>query len=95
MSKEKNRKFISDEAAVVWLAQRVRPTMMPEYLMWAAIWRKNPGTGRGIPSQPLYGTIDRGAGLFWDIVDPDSAVVQCFAPQGVREQLQQRYESKK
>jgi len=92
MRKVKVPKFVSNEEAVVWLAQRVRPTLMPEYLMWAAIWRENPSNGRGILQQPLYGTLERGADLFWDVLDQSNASVQCYIAQGVRQQLQVRYE---
>ena len=85
-------KFISDEEAVVWLAQRVRPGLMPEYLMWATIWREDSRNGRGVLQQPLYGTLERGAGLFWDVLDQQQALVQCYIAQGVRRQLQERYE---
>ena len=85
-------RFISDEEAVVWLVQRVRPPMMPEYLMWASIWRTDPRNGRGILQRPHYGALERGAGLFWDILDKDDAQVQCYIPQGVRQHLLDRYE---
>lgn len=87
-------RFVSDEQAVVWLAQRVRPTLMPEYLMWATIWREDRRNGRGVLGQPLYGAVERGAGLFWDVLDQPRALVQCYAAQGVRRQLQERYEGR-
>ena len=85
-------RFVSDEEAVVWLAQRVRPTLMPEYLMWAAIWRVDPRNGRGRVRQPLYGALERGSGLFWDVLNQETALVQCYVAQGVRRQLQGRFE---
>ena len=85
-------RFVSDEQAVVWLAQRVRPTLMPEYLMWATIWRMDPRNGRGNIQQPLYGALERGANLFWDVLDHKAAQVQCYVAQGVRQQLQERFE---
>lgn len=85
-------RFVSDEEAVVWLAQRVRPTLMPEYLMWATIWRVDRRNGRGSLQQPLYGALERGAGLFWDVLDQKTAQVQCYVAQGVRLQLQERFE---
>lgn len=88
-------RFVSDEEAVVWLAQRVRPAVMPEYLMWAAVWRVDPRNGRGILQQPLYGALERGAGLFWDVLDQGEAQVQCYVPQGVRQQLLERYGGKR
>ena len=88
-------KFVSDEEAVVWLAQRVRPTLMPEYLMWATIWREDRRNGRGVLGQPLYGTLERGSGLFWDVLDQQKAMVQCYIAQGVRQQLQERYERRR
>lgn len=93
MHRKAKRRFVSDDAAVVWLAQHVRPTLMPEYLLWVTIWRKNPINGRGILQQPLYGTLERGAGLFWDVVDKPQALVQCYLAQGVRDRLQERYEA--
>lgn len=92
MRNGKTPRFVSDEEAVVWLAQRVRPSLMPEYLMWAMVWRADPQNGRGAIQNPLYGALERGASLFWDVLDPLEAVVQCYAPQGVRQQLQERYE---
>lgn len=91
MRNGKMPRFVSDEQAVVWLSQRVRPTLMPEYLMWAAIWREDPRNGRGILQQPLYGGLERGANLFWDVLDQPKALVQCYAAQGVRQQLNDRY----
>jgi hypothetical protein len=87
-------RFVSDEEAVVWLAQRVRPNLMPEYLMWTTIWREDPRNGRGILQQPLYGAIERGAGLFWDVLDNETAAVQCYIAQGVRQQLLALYEGR-
>lgn len=95
MRRKTEPRFVSDDAAVVWLAQHVRPTLMPEYLMWATVWRRDPDNGRGVLSQPLYGSLERGAGLFWDVVDKPQALVQCYLARGVREQLQQRYEEKR
>jgi hypothetical protein len=86
-------RFVSDEEAVVWLAQRVRPALMPEYLMWALVWREDPRNGRGVLREPHYGALERGAGLFWDILDSAEASVQCFVPQGVSQHLLARYES--
>ena len=85
-------RFVSDEEAVVWLAQRVRPAVMPEYLMWAGVWRSDPRNGRGVLQQPLYGALERGAGLFWDVLDQGQAAVQCYVPQGVYQQLLERYD---
>jgi hypothetical protein len=65
---------------------------MPEYLMWATIWREDRQNGRGVLQQPLYGGLERGAGLFWDVLDQSRALVQCYVAQGVRQQLQARYE---
>lgn len=95
MRRKTEPRFVSDDAAVVWLAQHVRPTLMPEYLMWATVWRRDPDNGRGVLSQPFYGSLERGAGLFWDVVDKPQALVQCYLARGVREQLQQRYEEKR
>jgi hypothetical protein len=92
MRNVKMPRFVSDEEAVVWLAQRVRPTLMPEYLMWASIWRLDRRNGRGVLQQPLYGALERGADLFWDVLDQPRALVQCYVAQGVRQKLQERYE---
>ena len=91
MRSGKMPRFISDEEAVVWLAQRVRPALMPEYLMWASIWRLDPANGRGCIKQRQYGALERGAGLFWDVLDRETAEVQCYIAQGVRRQLEVRY----
>ena len=94
MRRKTVRRFVSDDAAVVWLAQYVRPTLMPEYLMWTTIWREDPQNGRGVLQQPLYGALERGAGLFWDVLDNETAAVQCYIAQGVRQQLLALYEGR-
>ena len=86
----RKRNFVSDEAAVVWLVQQFKPSLMPEYLMWSAMWRDDPDNGRGELPRPLYGALELGDGLFWDIVESQSALVQCYVVQGVRQRLQQK-----
>ncbi len=81
--------FISDEAAVVWLAQQLKPTLMQEYLMWSAVWRDDPDNGRGYLQRPLYGALELGEELFWEVLDREKALVQCYVAQGVRLRLEQ------
>lgn len=81
--------FISDEAAVVWLAQQLKPTLMQEYLMWSAVWNNDPDNGRGKLQRPLYGALELGKGIFWEVLDKEEALVQCYVAQGVRLRLEQ------
>jgi hypothetical protein len=84
--------FVSDEAAVVWLSQQLRPTLMQEYLMWSAIWSNDPDNGRGQLPRPLYGALELGEGLFWEVLNREEALVQCYVAQGVRLRLEKQLE---
>jgi hypothetical protein len=81
---------VSDEAAVVWLAQQLRPTLMQEYLMWSTVWHNDPDNGRGQLQRPLYGALEMGEGLFWEVLDREEALVQCYVAQGVRLRLEKQ-----
>lgn len=78
------RCFISDEARVVHLAQEFEPSFMREYLMWTHVWRHDPKNGRGLLPPPVGKVLQRGAGIFWDVLDAEQAHVQCFQAPAIR-----------
>ena len=82
------RRLISDEAKVVHLCQQFQPTYMREYLMWTAVWRQDPQNGRGQLPPPVGKSLERGAGLFWDILDEKEAQVQVYQAPAIRARLE-------
>ncbi len=84
--------FVSDEAAVVWLAQQLKPALMQEYLMWSAVWSGDPDNGRGYLQRPLHGALEQGEDIFWEVLDREAALVQCYVVRGVRHRLEQLLE---
>ena len=82
------RRIISDEAKVVYLCQQFEPTFMREYLMWTAVWRQDPQNGRGQLPPPVGKSLERGAGLFWEILDREEADVQAFQAPAIRANLE-------
>lgn len=82
------RRFITDEAKVVHLCQQFEPTYMREYLMWTALWRQDPQNGRGRLPAPVGKSMERGAELFWEILDEEAARVQAFHAPAIRARLE-------
>jgi len=82
------RHFVTDEAKVVYLCQMFEPTLMREYLMWTAVWRQDPQNGRGPLPPPVGKSLQRGAGLFWEILDDAVGMVQAFQAPAVRLHLE-------
>ncbi len=82
------RRLISDEAKVVHLCQQFEPPFMREYLMWTAVWRQDPQNGRGPLPPPVGKLLERGGGLFWEILDAEEALVQAFQAPAVRANLE-------
>ena len=82
------RRFISDDAKIVDLCQKFEPTFMREYLMWTFVWRQDPLRGRGRLPAPVGETLYRGAGLFWEILDEEPALVQVLQTPAVRVNLE-------
>ncbi len=82
------RRYVTDEARVVHLAQEFTPTYMREYLKWALVWRNDPLNGRGLLPPPVGKALERGAGIFWEVLDGERARVQCFQAPAVRVHLQ-------
>lgn len=82
------RRFISDEAKVVFLCQQFQPTYMREYLMWTAVWRQDQQNGRAPLPPPVGKSLERGAGLFWEILDEKEAQVQAYQAPIIRAKLE-------
>ena len=82
------RRFISDEGKVVDLCQKFNPTYMREYLMWTHVWRQDPRNGRGRLPAPVGKSLQRGAGLFWEILDEEQALVQVLHTAALRVNLE-------
>ena len=82
------RHFVTDEAKVVHLCQMFEPTLMREYLMWTAVWRQDPQNGRGQLPPPIGKSLQRGADLFWEILDAAEGLVQAFQAPAVRLHLE-------
>lgn len=85
-----SRRYVSDEAKVVHLAQQFNPSYFREYLMWTAVWRQDEENGRGELPPPVGRSLMRGAGIFWQILDRQAARVQCFHANVVRVRLEAR-----
>jgi hypothetical protein len=82
------RQFHSDDALIVHLVQQFEPSYFPEFLKWTAVWRRDPRNGRGPLPAPVGESLQRGGDLFWEIIDAESAVVQCFLAPTVRLRLE-------
>ena len=89
------RRFITDEARVVNLAQKFKPSFMREYLMWTHVWRHDPRNGRGLLPPPTGKALKRGDGIFWEVLDARRARVQCFQAPTIRARLEALLEEKK
>ena len=86
------RHFTTDEARVVHLAQKFMPSFMREYPAWTHVWRHDPRNGRGLLPPPVGNKLQRGSGVFWEVLDADRARVQCFHASAVRVHLEERLE---
>ena len=86
------RKFTTDEARIVCLAQEFSPSYFREYLMWAHVWRIDPDNGRGPLPAPVGKALQRGQDLFWDVLDGETACVQCYHASEIRVRLQRLLE---
>ena len=82
------RRLVTAEAQVVYLCQLFEPTYMPEYLKWTAVWHQDPQNGRGQLPPPIGTSLERGAGIFWEVLDAQSGQVQAFQTPAVRLHLQ-------
>jgi hypothetical protein len=82
------RRFVTDEAKVVYLCQQFQPSYMREYLMWTAVWRQDPQNGRGQLPPPVGKSLERGAALFWEILDEEKAQVQAYQAPIIRAKLE-------
>lgn len=83
------RTYLLDEAHVIDLAQRFNPSLMPLYLRWQAVWRRDPLYGRGVLQAPLGEDLRRGEGLFWDVISGPEGRVRCYLAGTVRARLEQ------
>ena len=72
------RVFHSEEAQIVHLTQQFEPSYFTEYLLWTDLWRQDPDNGRGFLSPRLPGHLQRGSGVFWEVLDPQTEYVQAF-----------------
>lgn len=86
------RKFTTDEAKIVHLSQKFTPSYMREYLMWTHVWRNDPQNGRGPLLPPVGKSLQRGSGIFWDVLDRKTGCVQCFHAAAIRARLEQLLE---
>jgi hypothetical protein len=89
------RKFTTDEARIVALAQEFSPSYFREYLMWTHVWRSDPDNGRGPLPSPVGTALQRGQGIFWDVLDGEMACVQCYHASEIRIRLQRLLEERR
>ena len=82
------RRYNSEEAKVVHLCQMFEPTLMREYFMWSAVWRHDPQNGRGPLPSPIGKSLERGADIFWEVLEAEEGFVQAFQASAVRVHLE-------
>jgi hypothetical protein len=89
------RKFSTDEARIVDLAQKFKPSYFREYLMWTHVWRIDPENGRGPLPSPVGTALERGNEVFWDVLDSETSRVQCYHAAEIRARLERVLEEER
>jgi len=82
------QEFRSAQTAVIYYAHYCNPRRVQVYFHWLDIWQRYPDSGRGRLREPYYELPQHGDALFWELLDLQTAEVQCFAVQRVLRRLE-------